>query len=139
MSNNKNISNDGKATRFSATRQPKNSGRKPSLYKQLKEMAKLEGAIELTREDFGKITMLMLSKPLSELQTLAKSEDTPIWVVNIIRAIVMDAQTGRISTLDSLLDRLFGKATQPLAQDVSVEVKGSIPVSEWIKDRIKKK
>lgn len=139
MSNNKNIANDGKATRFSATNQPKKNGRKPSLYSQLKEMAKLEGGIDLSREDFSKITMLLLSKSLKELQTIAKAEDTPIWVVNIIRAIVMDAQTGRISTLDSLLDRLFGKATQPLAQDVSVEVKGSIPVSEWVKDRIKKK
>ena len=129
----------GKGNRFSSTNQPKKNGRKPSLYTQLKEMAKLEGGIDLSREDFSKITMLLLSKSLKELQTIAKADDTPIWVVNIIRAIVMDAQTGRISTLDSLLDRLFGKATQPLAQDVSVEVKGSIPVSEWVKDRIKKK
>ena len=49
MSNNKNIANDGKATRFSATRQPKNNGRKPSLYNQLKDLAKIEGNIDLQR------------------------------------------------------------------------------------------
>lgn len=129
----------GKGNRFSSTNQPKKNGRKSSLYTQLKEMAKLEGNIDLSREDFSKLTMLMLSKPLSELQTLAKSEDTPIWIVNILRAIIKDASDGRISTLDSLLDRLFGKATQPMVQDVSVELKGSIPVSDWVKDRIRKK
>lgn len=139
MSNNKKIHEDGKATRFSATNQPKKNGRKLSLYTQLKEMAKLEGNIDLSREDFSKMTMLMLSKPLSELQTLAKSEDTPIWIVNIVRAIIKDASDGRISTLDSLLDRLFGKATQPMVQDVSVDMQGSIPVSEWVRDRLKKK
>lgn len=139
MSKKTNIIEDGKATRFSATNQPKKNGRKPSLYTQLKEMAKLEGNIDLSREDFSKMTMLMLSKPLSELQTLAKSEDTPIWIVNIVRAIIKDASDGRISTLDSLLDRLFGKATQPMVQDVSVDMQGSIPVSEWVRDRLKKK
>jgi hypothetical protein len=136
---NRNADKNGKATRFSATNQPKRNGRKSSLYTQLKEMAKLEGNIDLSREDFSKMTMLMLSKPLSELQTLAKSEDTPIWIVNIVRAIIKDASDGRISTLDSLLDRLFGKATQPMVQDVSVEMQGSIPVSEWVRDRLKKK
>jgi hypothetical protein len=136
---NRNADKNGKATRFSATNQPKRNGRKSSLYTQLKEMAKLEGNIDLSREDFSKMTMLMLSKPLSELQTLAKSEDTPIWIVNIVRAIIKDASDGRISTLDSLLDRLFGKATQPMVQDVSVDMQGSIPVSEWVRDRLKKK
>lgn len=134
MSNNKNIAEDGKATRFSATNQPKKNGRKTSLYNQLKEMAKLEGNIDLSREDFTKITMLMLTKPLSELQSLAKSEDTPIWIVNIVRAIIKDASDGRISTLDSLLDRLFGKATQPTQQSVAVEMKGSIPIRKWIEE-----
>lgn len=138
MSRNPNIIEDGKATRFSAKNQPEKNGRKPSLYTQLKEMVKLEGSIDLSREDFSKMTMLMLSKPLSELQTLAKSEDTPIWIVNIVRAIIKDASDGRISTLDSLLDRIFGKATQPTQQSVAVEMKGSIPVSEWVKDRLKK-
>lgn len=139
MSNNKNIKEDGKATRFSATNQPKKSGRKPSLFNQLKELARLEGSVELSREDFTKITLLLLSKPISELKAIATSEDTPVWVVNISRAILKDAAEGRISTLDSLLDRLFGKATQPMVQDVSVDMQGSIPVSEWVRDRIKKK
>lgn len=138
MSNNKKIKEDGKATRFSATNQPKKNGRKPSLFKQLKEMAKLDGNIELTREDFTKITLLLLSKPINELKALASSEDTPAWVVDIARSILKDASEGRISTLDSLLDRLFGKATQPTHQDVSVELRGNIPIRKWIEDRLKK-
>lgn len=138
MSRNPNIVEDGKATRFSATNQPKNKGRKPSLYAELKKLAKFEGNIELNREDFRKITMLMLSKPISEIKALVSAEDTPTWVVSIGRAILKDAAGGRMSTLDSLLDRLFGKATQPTQQSVAVEMKGSIPIREWVKDRLKK-
>lgn len=138
MSNNKNIANDGKATRFSATNQPKNKGRKPSLYNQLKELAKAEGNIDLSKDDFSKLTALLLSKSLKELNAIQQDEETPIWIVNIVRAIVKDSNEGRISTLDTLLDRLFGKATQPTQQSVAVEMKGSIPVSEWVKDRLKK-
>lgn len=136
---NRNADKNGKATRFSATNQPKKKGRKPSLYAELKELAKLEGNIDLSRDDFIKLSLLMLSKPISEIKALVMADDTPTWIVCIGRAILKDAAEGRISTLDSLLDRIFGKATQPTQQSVAVEMKGSIPISEWVKDRIKKK
>lgn len=128
----------GKGNRFSTTNQPKKNGRKPSLYNQLKELAKIEGNIDLSRDDFSKLTALLLSKSLKELNAIQQDEETPIWIVNIVRAIVKDSNEGRISTLDTLLDRLFGKATQPTQQDISVEMKGSIPIKEWVKDRLKK-
>ena len=105
---------------------------------QNEELAKAEGNIDLSKDDFSKLTALLLSKSLKELNAIQQDEDTPIWIVNIVRAIVKDSNEGRISTLDTLLDRLFGKATQPTQQSVAVEMKGSIPVSEWVKDRLKK-
>lgn len=54
MSNNKNIAEDGRATRFSSTNQPANRGRKKSLYKRLKELVK-KNDVQLTKEDFCKI------------------------------------------------------------------------------------
>jgi hypothetical protein len=69
---------------------------------------------------------------------MQQDDETPVWITNIARAIIKDSNEGRISTLDTLLDRLFGKATQPTQQDISVEMKGSIPIKEWVKDRLKK-
>ena len=57
MSNNKNIVEDGKATRFSSTNQSSKSRRKLSLYNQPKEMAKLDGNVDLLVEDFTKIIL----------------------------------------------------------------------------------
>lgn len=128
----------GKGNRFSTTNQPKKNGRKPSLYNQLRELAKLENGILLSKEDFTKITSLLLTKSIKELHAMQQDDETPVWITNIARAIIKDSNEGRISTLDTLLDRLFGKATQPTQQDISVEMKGSIPIRDWIKDRLKK-
>lgn len=128
----------GKGVRFSSTNQPKKNGRKPSLFKQMKELALLGSGVELSREDFSKITALLLTKSASELKAMQEAEDTPIWVVNIARAIIKDSNAGRIVTLDSLLDRLFGRATQPTQQTIDVELKGSIPIRKWVEDRLEK-
>lgn len=104
----------GKGNRFSTTNQPANRGRKPSLYAHIKRLLGTEADIELSREDYYKLMQFLLERPLDDLKRLADSKETPIWIVNIIRAVVRDARAGRTATLDSLLDRLFGKAAQPL-------------------------
>ena len=135
---NKKASENGKATRFSTTNQPQKSGRKPSIYNQIKDLIKVEINIELSREDFVKMAKLLLVQPIRILQSITKDEDTPSYVVLIARAILKDASEGRITTLDSLLDRIFGKATQPTQQDVSIAVKGSVPIKKWIEEENKK-
>ena len=118
MAGRKDICELGKRTRFSSTNPPKNPGRKPSLYNQF-----------------------LLEQPLDNLKKLADSKNTPIWIVGVVRAVVKDANAGRTTTLDSLFDRLFGKASQPLTgkDEGPIEFKGSIPVREWIKARLQKK
>ena len=123
----------GRATRFSSTNQPKNNGRKKSLYHQFKEMAKSNDT-PLSREDFCKIVNHLLEQPVSELKKIASEQDTPVWVVSIVRAILTDASSGVMRTLDTLFDRLFGKAVQPTKDEVSVQLKGSIPIHKWIED-----
>lgn len=104
----------GKGNRFSTTNQPANPGRKPSLYNHLRQLLGTEAEAELSREDYYRLIGCLLERPLGDLKTLATDKKTPVWVVSVVRAIVKDAQAGRMNTLDSLLDRLFGKASQPL-------------------------
>lgn len=125
----------GRATRFSSTTQPTNRGRKKSLYKRLKELVK-KNDVQLTKEDFCKIVNHLLDMPIAEVKKIGMDEATPIWVVCIVRAIIADASSGVTKTLDSLFDRLFGKAIQPTKDEISLQLKGSIPIHKWIEDKI---
>lgn len=104
----------GKGRRFSNINQPKNPGRKPSLYNHIKKLLGTEAKAELSKEDYFKLIQFLLEQPLDNLKKLADSKNTPIWIVGVVRAVVKDANAGRTTTLDSLFDRLFGKASQPL-------------------------
>lgn len=114
MAGRKDICELGKRTRFSSTNPPKNPGRKPSLYNHIKKLLGTEAKAELSKEDYFKLIQFLLEQPLDNLKKLADSKNTPIWIVGVVRSVVKDANAGRTTTLDSLFDRLFGKASQPL-------------------------
>ena len=105
----------GKGNRFTTENQPAKRGRKPSLYRQIKELLGTDARAELSREDYYRLIGFLLEQPIDTLKRLADHPTTPIWVINVIRAVVKDSRAGRMYTLDSLFDRLFGKATQPLS------------------------
>ena len=78
--------------RFTSENQPKKNGRKPSMYKQLKELTGKKVDYELSKEDYYKTIRFLLERSKGELNKImadANREDstTPIWVCNIISAI----------------------------------------------------
>lgn len=100
-------------TTFSKTRQPKNPGRKPSRFKAL--IADLKGVGEtMSLEDFRKISLFLLTMNKTELVELAKNEKAPMAVVAVASAIAGDIEFKSLKNIESLLDRLFGKAMQPV-------------------------
>lgn len=97
---------------FTQSRQPQKRGRKPALYKQLlKKNAKI-GEIELSKEDYHRVLRFLIERTPGELKNIAKDDNTPVWVSNIISALFSDVKAGRITTINMVFDRLFGKATQ---------------------------
>lgn len=127
----------GKGNRFSSTNQPKRNGRKPSLYNLIKNTIKVNNVeAELSKEDYFKLVAFLIERPLKELKEIASNDETPIWVVNVIRAIISDANSGQMRTLDSLFDRMFGKAVQPTTAKSEVELKGSIPIKAWLEHQL---
>lgn len=97
---------------FTQSRQPRKRGRKPALYKQLlKKNAKI-GEIELSKEDYHRVLRFLIERTPGELKNIAKDDNTPVWVSNIISALFSDVKAGRITTINMVFDRLFGKATQ---------------------------
>ena len=118
--------------RFTSENQPKNSGRKPSLYKKLKQMTGQKVDYELSKEDYFNVIRYLMERTTSELKKIiedSKREDslTPIWVLNVIAAINGDIRYGRTTTIDSLFDRIFGKASQPIESDINAVVSTDAP------------
>lgn len=108
--------------RFSTTNQPKITGRKPTLYKQLFKATSKRVEIELSKEDYYNILRYLMERTPSELKIIAKHEKTPAWISNIISSIFTDIKTGRLTTINNLFDRLFGKATQIIEAEIDGNV-----------------
>lgn len=114
--------------RFSSTNQPKNRGRKPKLYKQLKELIGKQVGYELEEKDFHDVIRFLMESDLATLERAIKVKDAkgnnvlnpklPMWVANVITAMNTDVRYGRTNTLEMLFDRIFGKAVQPLQGDI---------------------
>lgn len=114
--------------RFSSENQPRKNGRKPSLYKQIRKLTGKSVGHEMGREDYYAVTRFLMEQDVETLRNLSKGADgraasgVPVWVLNIISAINTDVRYGRTTTLDSLFDRIFGKATQPIEGNVDAVV-----------------
>lgn len=137
-----NGNNLGKDYRFSSDNQPKKNGRKPALYKQLKELTGKKVDFELSKEDYFKTIRFLMERSPAELKKIvedARDNDkasTPIWVLNIISAIQMDIRYGRTSTIEMIFDRLFGKALQPIESDLNAQFSGDINLSVLSNDEL---
>lgn len=130
-----NIAKEGKNTRFTSENQPKNRGRKPSVYKYIKSLTGKKIDPEMSREDYYKVIRFLMEASPEELENLVKLPDgapnkkTPVWVLNIVSAINADIRYGRTSTVEMLFDRIFGKATQVVDGTVEASVTNTIDLS----------
>lgn len=136
--------------RFTSDNQPtkKNSGRKPSLYKQLKKLTGKSVGYELEKEDYYNIIRFLMEQDSDTLEKLVVVTDpatgkkmmnpkTPIWVVSVCSAINADAKYGRTTTVEMVFDRVFGKAVQPVTGDIRNELgTGGLDLSKLTTDEL---
>jgi hypothetical protein len=113
---------------FTSENQPQNRGRKPSVYKYIKDITGKKVSPEMSKEDYYKVIRFLMESTPEELEGLVTGKDkkpnkkTPIWVLNIVSAINSDIRYGRTSTVEMLFDRVFGKATQLIEGDLNAQV-----------------
>jgi hypothetical protein len=93
--------------RFDKTHQPRNNGRKPST---LKKLIKDNG---ISIQDV-KLVMknIVMTKTESELKDLCSDPGQPMLVRTITNAFLTDFKKGNMNNLDSILDRIYGKAEE---------------------------
>lgn len=110
---NKNIANIGRETRFSSSNQPRKKGRKPSILKKLK-------AIGLSHEDITGLLENIIMANKQEAQEMLKNPELPIMAVGYLSALIKEIQAGKSFTIEAIIDRLDGKATQKVQAETTL-------------------
>lgn len=93
------------------------NGRPRKTLKRLEQLIGIEFNVTLSKADKFAILEAMLEMSGNELAKIGSDKDTPIFMVNIAKAILDDTKKGQVKTLSELMDRFFGKAAQPLTGD----------------------
>lgn len=121
--------------RFTSENQPPNRGRKPKLYKYLKEVIGEKVGHELEEQDFLNIMQALIELPPSKLQALVKSDEidpktgrnkpnptTPAWIQILVSHINGSIRYGRVDALEFVLDRVFGKPKETIEGSIDSTV-----------------
>jgi len=98
--------------RFSSTNQPTKRGRLPSKLKKFcKDNAISKADVDMVFKN------LIFGKTIEELQEMIKpgqKEKLPVIVVLLISAFIHDMQNGTLKEVNTVLDRVWGKAAQQI-------------------------
>nr|DAI60406.1 MAG TPA: hypothetical protein [Caudoviricetes sp.] len=113
MAGDKELYKKGIATQFSSTNQPRKKGRKPSILKKLK-------AIGLSHEDITGLLENIIMANKQEAQEMLKNPELPIMAVGYLSALIKEIQAGKSLTIEAIIDRLDGKATQKVQAETTL-------------------
>ena len=91
---------------------PKN--RVKILLQQILPKNKLKKSGALTLEEINTIEQSILALELSDLQVLAKADETPAYAKTLAMAAIIDMKNGKTSTMSLLMDRQYGKPQQTI-------------------------
>lgn len=100
--------------KFSSTYQPtRKTGRRPNILKKLK-------AIGLSHDDIRAILENLIMADKEKAQELLKDPELPLMAVGYLSAMMKDIQRGHSVTLESIMDRLDGKAAQKVQAETTI-------------------
>lgn len=117
--------------RFTKENQPPNRGRKKSGLKIFMETLKIEKPnIVLTKDDYFLLLQTLLSGNKEYIINLSRNEDLPLSLKCVINAIKNDIDNGEMKVVNSLIDRLYGKAE---VASTKLEVKSTSHVIDMSK------
>ena len=76
--------------------------------------SKLKKTEGLTMQEINTIEKKVLEVSLSDLQLLAKSDESPAYLKNLCMAIIIDMKNGKTDTVQKLRERQYGQVKQQL-------------------------
>ncbi|MBQ6566941.1 MAG: hypothetical protein IJL80_07780 [Treponema sp.] len=107
---NPNLAAEGVPYRFTSANQPARRGRLPS---KLKKFVK-DNSVSKSDVD-ASFSNIIFGRTLEELQDMVKpgkKEKLPVIVALLISAFIADIKNGTLHEVNTVLDRIYGKATQ---------------------------
>lgn len=104
--------------RFSTDYQPDKKGRKKSRMEAFisEWRTDIDGRL-FARSEYFKLLEFLLSCNRNELDTIEQSEDLPVSILTVIRAIKEDLVDCNTRTIEMLIDRIHGRAAQPITAE----------------------
>lgn len=108
------------------------AGRPRKALAELEQSIELQFEVSLSKEDKFTIIESLLEMPIADLKALAKSPQTPAFVVVAASAIAGDIQRKKLDSINDLFDRFFGKPKQTMQTEfiqpsaLRIEIVGGI-------------
>jgi len=106
--------------RFSSLNQPEKRGRLPSKLKKFcKDNSISKADVDMVFKN------LIFGKTIEELQIMILPDNRkklPVIVVLLVSAFIQDMNSGTLKEVNTVLDRIWGKATQKVEADVNAPV-----------------
>lgn len=104
-----------KDKQFTSENQPDNNGRKPSMLKAYI----VDNGVSIQDVRLV-IKNIIMENTKEELEIIQKDEAKPMLMRVLIGAYLKDFESGSIYNLNSLLDRVYGKAEQPVTGNFDI-------------------
>ena len=79
---------------------------------QIQEMTGRDYGVKLTKRDIYQMIQHCLEMNMTDLADVMKDQKQPAFVQCISRAILKDLKDGKIATVESIFDRVFGRPVQ---------------------------
>lgn len=126
----------GKSTQFGKGNDPskagKKGGRAQSLEKYLKEQFELELGLQFDKTSIFSTIEKMTLISTKALREIENNDDLPSTLSGVAIAILKDRKAGKISTLESIWDRVYGKSTENIRTENTTTFK--IPQESVLND-----
>lgn len=90
----------------------KRKDRVRELLRRMLPKGKLKKSEALSLDEINTIERSILALELSDLQVMAKADETPAYAKTLAMAAIIDMKNGKTTTMDRLMDRQYGKPQQ---------------------------
>lgn len=129
--------------RFSSSNQPKKRGGKTNVFAQLRKEVEKDLGCKISEIDINNICAMALFGNAEMHQAYLTGEDgktpnqaTPMVLMNLIRAIQIQTKTGRTDAIEKIIERLYGKVTQPIEGEINAQVTNTVDLSVLTTDEL---
>lgn len=108
------------------------NGRPKKFINRLADAWDMDFNVSLSKEEMYLVLQKMLELSVAELMQIFADDDAPVFMVVAARAINHDISKGKMTTVNELLDRFYGKSEGVSKVDITTQGQAVFQGFEWI-------